>query len=120
MHFEILAEDASGRITLEAILPRILGNPGDLHTYRCIAYKGIGHIPKNLQPGTDARKRILLDQLPRILQGYGKSYPPRVASVVVVVDQDRRDCLELKAEMLEVSVYHPSLLVGGWGQRGTL
>jgi len=98
MHFEILVEDSSGRIALAAILPKILG----IHTYRCHAYKGIGNVPNGLRPGTDARKRILLDQLPRILQGYGRSLPPESVSVVVVVDQDRRDCKALKAEMVQV------------------
>jgi hypothetical protein len=102
MHFEILVEDASGRIALAAILPKILEMQRAPHTYRCHAYKGIGTLPKNLRPGTDARKRILLDQLPRILQGYGKSLPAGAAAVVVVVDQDRHDCKELKADMLEV------------------
>jgi hypothetical protein len=102
MHFEILVEDASGRIALAAILPKILAAHEELHTYHIHAYKGIGHVPKGIRPGTDARKRILLDQLPRILQGYGKSLIPQAASVVVVVDQDRRDCKQLKAEMLEV------------------
>jgi hypothetical protein len=108
MHFEILAEDASGRLILDAILPKILGAQGNPHSYRCHAYKGMGHVPKDLRPGTDARKRILLDQLPRILQGYGKSLGSQAASVVVVVDQDRRDCKQLKAEMLEVlQTCHP-------------
>jgi len=102
MHFEILVEDASGRIALAAILPKILGVQGEPHTYRCHAYKGIGHVPKDLRPGTDASKRILLDQLPRILQGYGRSLVPKDASVVVVVDNDRRDCNELKADMLAI------------------
>lgn len=102
MHFEILVEDASGRIALAAILPKILGVQEGLHTYRCHAYKGIGNVPKDLRPGTDARKRILLDQLPRILQGYGRSLSPETASVVVVVDQDRHDCRELKSGMLQV------------------
>jgi hypothetical protein len=108
MHFEILVEDASGRIALAAILPKILEVQGEPHTYRCHAYKGIGHVPKDLRPGTDASKRILLDQLPRILQGYGRSLVSESASVVVVVDQDRRDCKELKADMLAVlQTCHP-------------
>ena len=42
-------------------------------------------------------KRILLDQLPRLLRGYGKSLPDSCA-VVVVVDLDKRDCMEFKRE----------------------
>ncbi len=49
MHYEILVEDASGKIALKAILEKILGPNGQDHTYRIISYKGIGHIPKNLK-----------------------------------------------------------------------
>jgi len=36
------------------------------------AYKGIGRLPKNLKGTSDPSKRILLDQLPKLLRGYGK------------------------------------------------
>ena len=46
MHFEILVEDVSGKTTLEILVPKII-NP-EQHTFNIHAYKGIGHIPKNL------------------------------------------------------------------------
>ena len=73
MHFEILVEDASGKIALGSILEKILGPNGQDHTYKIFSYKGIGRIPKDLRGTTDLRKRILLDRLPRLLRGYGKS-----------------------------------------------
>ncbi len=90
MHIEILVEDASGEKLLDAVLPKLLGEQGDPHTWRVHSYKGIGRIPKNLKPGTDANKRILLDRLPAALRGYGKT--PGIDAVVVVLDSDRRDC----------------------------
>jgi hypothetical protein len=102
MHFEILVEDASGKLLLEELLPKILGPDGEPHTYRILAYKGIGKIPKGLTPASEPRKRILLDQLPRLLRGYGKSLAGQDAAVVVVVDKDRNDCRELKADLLAV------------------
>lgn len=102
MHFEILVEDASGGILLEKVMPRILGGATEAATYRIHTYKGIGHIPKGLQPGTASNKRILLDQLPRLLRGYGRSLQDLDAAVVVVVDQDRQCCTDLKAEMVKV------------------
>jgi len=36
MHFEILVEDASGKISLESILEKILGPNGQDHTYKII------------------------------------------------------------------------------------
>lgn len=102
MHFEILVEDASGKIALEYILERILGPNGENHTYKIIPYKGIGRIPRNLRGTTDPQKRILLDRLPKLLKGYGKSLQGFPAAVVVVVDLDDKDCLVFKQEMLDI------------------
>ncbi|WP_237479528.1 DUF4276 family protein [Lichenibacterium dinghuense] len=102
MHLEILIEDSSGKRLLESIVPAILGSHGAPHTWRIIAYKGVGHLPKGLKSGHDAAKRILLDRLPTVLQGYGRT--PGIDGVVVVVDADRRDCkaflTELKATLV--------------------
>ncbi len=102
MHFEILVEDASGKIVLESVLEKILNTNGHDHSYRVIAYKGIGRIPKNLRGTIDPQRRILLDRLPKLLRGYGKSLQDFTAAVVVVVDLDDKDCLEFKQEMLEI------------------
>ncbi|MEA2083612.1 MAG: DUF4276 family protein [Thermodesulfobacteriota bacterium] len=102
MHFEILVEDASGKIALESILEKILGPNGQDHTYRIVPYKGIGHIPKDLRGTTDPQKRILLDRLPKLLRGYGKSLQGYPAAVIVVVDLDDKDCLGFKQELLDI------------------
>ena len=65
------------------------------HTHlKSNAYKGIGHIPRNLTSTSDASKRLLLDQLPRLLRGYGRTfagYPEDYsAAVIVVCDLDDR------------------------------
>lgn len=97
MHIEILVEDASGEKLLNAVLPKLLGEEGNPHTWRVHSYKGIGRIPKNLKPGTDASKRILLDRLPSALRGYGKT--PGIDAVVVVLDSDHRNCVDFLAEL---------------------
>ena len=104
MHFEVLVEDRSGRIALDCIMEKILGANGSDHSWEIISYKGIGHIPKDLRGVTDPNKRILLDRLPRILQGYGRSLKDigYLAAVVVVVDLDDRDCMAFKQELLDV------------------
>ncbi len=91
MHIEILVEDSSGGELLKAILPVLLGPQGEPHTWRMHAYKGIGKIPQDLLKKADPTKRILLDQLPRLLRGYGKT--PGIDAVVIVVDTDKRDCV---------------------------
>lgn len=97
MHIEFLVEDSSGEKLIAQLLPKILGEQGAPHTWRLKSYKGIGRLPPGLSPKVDPAKRILLDQLPRLLQGYGKTR--YVDAVVVVVDTDRRDCKEFLNEL---------------------
>ena len=97
MHIEILVEDSSGVRLLAAVLPKLLGEQGNPHSWRVHAYKGIGRIPKNLNAGADPAKRILLDQLPRLLHGYGRT--PGVDAVVVVLDADKRNCVDFLSEL---------------------
>ena len=66
MHLEILVEDQSGKKALDILVPKIIG---DQHTFNVHPYKGIGRIPKNLAANRDVTKRVLLDQLPRLLRG---------------------------------------------------
>lgn len=97
MHIEILVEDSSGEKLLTDLLPRFLGAQGEPHSWRVHAYRGIGRIPRNLTAASDPAKRILLDQLPRLLQGYGKT--PGIDVVVIVLDTDTRDCVEFLGEL---------------------
>ena len=103
MHFEILVEDQSGKKALDIIVPKIIDNS---HTYSVHSYKGIGRIPKGLKAGSDPNKRILLDQLPRLLQGYGKTfnnYPENYsAAVIVVPDLDNKCLSAFRGELLEL------------------
>ena len=103
MHFEILVEDLSGKRALDILMPKIIG---DQHTFKVIAYRGVGRIPKNLRSRTDAGKRILLDQLPKLLRGYGRTfagysvnYP---AAVILVCDLDDKCLKTFRKELLDV------------------
>jgi hypothetical protein len=97
MHIEILVEDSSGERLLAAVLPKLLGEQGAPHSWRVHAYKGIGRIPKNLNVDTDPAKRILLDRLPRLLHGYGRT--PGIDAVVIVLDTDKRNCEDFLTEL---------------------
>jgi hypothetical protein len=50
-----------------------------------------------LNPKTDPAKRALLDNLPRLITGFGRT--PGVDAAIVVVDTDNRDCREFLAEL---------------------
>lgn len=103
MHLEILVEDQSGKTALEILVPKIIGNE---HTFTIHGYKGIGRIPKGLKPQSPADKRILLDQLPRLLRGYGKTFAGRSsvspASLVIVCDLDQKCLKEFRRNLYEV------------------
>lgn len=103
MHLEILVEDQSGKKALEILIPKIIGNE---HSFKVHSYKGIGRIPQNLRGKSDASKRILLDQLPRLLRGYGNAfakYPPNyLTAVIVVCDLDDRCLKAFRAELLSI------------------
>lgn len=101
MHFEVLVEDQSGEKALKILMPKIIGGQ---HTFCIHFYKGIGDIPPKLKSKTDVSKRILLDQLPRLLRGFGKTfanYPADYpAAVIVVCDLDHRCLKTFRQELL--------------------
>lgn len=97
MHIEFLVEDSSGEKLLQTLLPKILGEPGNRHSWRLHSYKGIGRIPKNLTKAVDPAKRMLLDHLPRLLSGYGRT--PGIDAVVILLDSDNRDCRGFLSEL---------------------
>ena len=103
MHFEILVEDLSGKKMLDVLMPKLIGNQ---HTFKVTNYRGIGRIPKNLTNATDVSKRILLNQLPRLLRGFGRTfanYPADFpAAVIVVCDLDNRCLKAFRAELFRV------------------
>jgi hypothetical protein len=104
MHFEILVEDISGKTALDILVPKIIST--EQHTFQIHSYKGIGHIPKGLKSASEAKKRILLDQLPRLVQGYGKTfsqYPRDYPAVLIVIcDLDDRCLSTFRKELLDL------------------
>lgn len=97
MHIELLVEDSSGAVLVETLVPKLIGPQGSPHSWRVHAYKGIGRLPKGLKGGSDPAKRALLDQLPRLLAGYGKT--PGIDAVVVLLDSDERNCKAFLEEL---------------------
>jgi len=97
MHFEFLMEDQSSEKSMKILIPKLLG---DKVTYNIHPYKGIGRIPKGLRPKSDASKRILLDQLPRLLRGYGSV--PNCGTIVIVCDLDDKDKKQFLSELHSV------------------
>ena len=95
-----LVEDQSAKKALDVLVPKLVSAED---TFEVRAYKGIGRIPKGLVGRTDPKKRILLDQLPRLLSGYGRThanYTGYEAAVIVVCDLDDRCMKEFRDALL--------------------
>ena len=105
MHYEILVEDQSGKKALDNIVPKIIGSE---HTFNVHSYKGVGRIPRGLKGVTDPNKRLLLDNLPRLLRGYGKTFagyrdpPYSTAAVILVCDLDDKCLKSLRGELFNI------------------
>ena len=84
MHIEFLVEEPSIEAAFENLLPKILG---DAVTYQTHVYQG---------------KQDLLSKLPTRLLGYRAWLPPDW-KIVVLLDEDRQDCHQLKATMEQIA-----------------
>ena len=102
MHFEVLAEDASGSIALGYILEKILGANYTDHSWRMHPFRGKGRLPNNLYEAPSPKNQQLLNNLPGLLRGLGRSLDESTSVVVVVVDLDDDDCLRFKQDLLDV------------------
>ena len=71
MHLDFLIEDVSGKTMLEILLPKVL--PENV-SYRVHYYKGVGRIPEKMRSAKEIKGRQLLDNLPRLLNGFGRTY----------------------------------------------
>ena len=80
MHIEVLVEEPSAEAALENLLPKML--PSDT-TFKLHNFQS---------------KHTLLAELPKRLKGYGP-WLPDDWRIVVLVDEDRQDCDELKARL---------------------
>jgi hypothetical protein len=100
MHLEILVEDQSGKRMLDILVPRIIG---DDHTFCVHPYKGVGRIPKNMKDTDHAEHRILLQNLPKLLKGFGRTfanYPsPADYVLIMVCDLDDKCLKQFRAQL---------------------
>jgi hypothetical protein len=108
MHFEILVEDESGKKALDILVPKIIGNT---HTFIVHSYKGVGRIPRNMRDARDAGRRILMDNLPKLLKGYGRKRAHRQGfseTVILICDLDDKCLRAFRGELNRVlDACHP-------------
>ena len=85
MHLEFLVEEASLESALTQLVPKIL--PSTVSS-KIHAFRG---------------KTDLLAKLPNRLKGYQAWLPPNW-KLVILIDEDREDCLELKQELEKMAI----------------
>lgn len=104
MHFDFLIEDISGKAALNILVPKIIDV--SVHSYAVHSYRGVGHVPKNMKGTKNPGNRLLLNNLPKLLDGYGKKYAGYPAgfsaAVVLVCDLDDRREVEFRSELEEI------------------
>ena len=70
------------------------------------ASKGIGRIPRNLTSAVDAKNKLLLNNLPKLLRSYGKlssgDSPNNPATVILVCDLDDKCLKTFRQELFSV------------------
>lgn len=84
LHVEFLVEEQSTQEVLQNLLPKIIGESitFDIHTFR--------------------GKTDLITKLPKRLKGY-KPWIPLDWRIVVLIDEDRSDCLKLKSKLESIA-----------------
>jgi hypothetical protein len=87
MHLEVLVEEPSAKAALDRLLPKAMRSR---HTFTVHAFTGKSNLRDNL--------------LPR-LRGYARRFQHDPVTldwrIVVLIDEDRQDCLELKQAILD-------------------
>lgn len=99
MHIEFLVEEPSAEAALQNLIPKICGDGISfaIHAYRS--------------------KSDLLNKLPKRLRGY-RNFMPQDWRIVVLVDEDRENCISLK-EKLDNAVKDAGLDAKGYVRNGS-
>jgi len=117
VHFEILAEDASGKALLEQVVPKILGPKGKPNQYRIVniqelKYRVMATLPRK-QARTLPWDAILCQTLAIQLRAYSKALARRNGVVVIVVDLDYRHLEHFQHKLEETFQKNAPNLAGG-------
>lgn len=100
-HFDIFIEDISGECLTDIVMRKILPKEG--FTYTINHYKGCGKLPENQSTALDIRTKTLLNNVPRLIDGFINRYRNlqdyRVV-FVIVTDNDNRNCSDFKSQIL--------------------
>lgn len=97
MHLQFLVEDISGEVLIEKVMEK-LAEEGRQFTYDCKSFKGIGGFKKSGKI-SDVKTNKLLNDLGIYLRGFQRHFSNYEACLVVVLDNDVRDCEVFQKEL---------------------
>ncbi|MCL6445161.1 MAG: DUF4276 family protein [Alicyclobacillus sp.] len=86
MHLEFLVEELSAKMALRQLVPKIIGTN---HTFEIHDF---------------GSKYELLNRLESRMRGYAKMMSEWDMRIVVLVDEDRQNCMELKQRLVQAAV----------------
>lgn len=90
MHFEILVEGQSELTALSILIPKIVGEYGNPHTWKTHKHRGLGRLPDAPENAPNPADPTLLHQLPAKLRAYSKT-PEENRIVIVLLDLDDKN-----------------------------
>ncbi|MCL1632291.1 DUF4276 family protein [Sporolactobacillus sp. CPB3-1] len=104
IYIQFLIEDPSGKIVLENIMNKYVSHHEQI-IYRINSFKGIGRLQKKYGI-KDIKTKQLLNDLPQYLEGFDRSLSklPYRKAIIVVVDNDDKDCAVFKQELLRMQL----------------
>ncbi|MDD2724399.1 MAG: DUF4276 family protein [Methylovulum sp.] len=105
MHFEILVEGQCENTALSILMPKIIGEYRQPHTWNIRPHRGIGKLPENPAAEPNKNDQTLLHNLPAKLKSYGIEQNPNLVVLVLVDLDDKADCIAFKNQLLALLDY---------------
>lgn len=114
MHFEFLVEGQAELTALSILIPKILGEYNNPHTWMIHKHQGIGKLPEKFDCTPKIQDRTLLHNFPSKLKAYGNSMSANEIVVLLLDLDNTENCIDYKKRILsilEICDNPPRLLV---------
>lgn len=108
MHFEFLVEGQTELTALSILLPKIIGEYANPHTWIIHKHRGVGRLPDCPGQKPNLGDPTLLHNLPSKLRAYGNEKREDLVVVVLVDLDDREDCILFKKSLINILNFCPN------------
>lgn len=104
MHFEILVEGQSELTALSILMPFLVGEYMEPHSWKIHKHRGIGKLPDSFDYRPNINDMTLLHQLPAKIKAYSRE-PMENRVVIVLLDLDSNNKNELLSKLNSIIDY---------------